>query len=94
LSNTVVNVKQHSTTADRIVAARNFSSRYNLDEINVSIYVGPISDSSAPYFNEFEIVFKPWPLRIFAFDNGVLDYISEPVDCEVDICELIDWINK
>lgn len=44
--------------------------------------------------DSFEAVYKPWPLRIYAFSGSTLQLNMEPHGCELRLQELTGWLSS
>ena len=70
--NEVVNIKQHETFSQRLMAARSLYAANDLHKCNLRVLTDTMD-------NEFNDVFGAWPLRYFVFGkNGSLELFSEP----------------
>lgn len=62
---------------------------------NLEKYVSdPPTNDDNDLVTNFEIRYKPWPFRMYGFNNLILSFASEPQECETVIETLLDWINK
>ena len=68
----------------RIKYAKDFNKNYHFE---------PIMLVSPPeLIISFELIYKPWPFRMFGFNGYNLEFASEPQDCETHISDLVQWI--
>lgn len=82
-----VSIKQSVLDEDRELSV----ATYCTNVTNMEKYVAPVSTKDIT--QNFEIVYKPWPFRIFGFIGNVLSFASEPKDQETVVETLFDWIK-
>jgi hypothetical protein len=64
---------------------------------NMVKYVSiPINDTDTPMTlaRNFELVYKPWPLRIYGFEGKTLSFVSQPEECETLVERVFDWVAQ
>ena len=75
---------KHQNISDRLVCVEKLIKEYNVD---VPVYADNME-------NEFETKFAAWPFRYFVSQEQTILKISEPIDSEVDITELFDFLKN
>lgn len=70
--NKVVNIKQHKTFSERLMAARSLYATYDLHKYDIRVLTDTMD-------NDFNTMFEAWPVRYFVFGkNNRLELFSEP----------------
>ena len=87
-NNEIVSVKQPKLLLERVELARGFVDKFGLGpEMKVLV-------DDPEQGNLFEVAYAPWPIRIYAIENGVVKFISAPTDCTHDVTELRTWLEQ
>jgi len=84
--NKPVIVNQTRSLENRIISANDFIQKYN--------FLPKMYISSPELLVNFEIIYKPWPFRIYGFEGNNITFASEPKDCETHLDDIVDWIKK
>lgn len=77
-----VRVDQTRTLAARISRAAAVAAQYGYSDVLV-----------APPEGTFELLYRPWPFRIFGFDDTTVTLSLEPLQCSPDLHQLAAWLN-
>jgi hypothetical protein len=80
-----IEVNQSYDLAGRIALAKDFAACYHFEP--------PMLISPPDLLINFELVYKPWPFRIYGFDGFDVGFASEPKDCETYVCDVVRWIE-
>ena len=82
-----VSVRQPKKLSERIQVAKMFLERYSLTEMPTLV-----DDPEAG--NPFSEMFKPWPIRFYIVQQGIMKYIAEPSGCEYSLTDFIRALEK
>ena len=74
-------VESHKTIEDRMKCIEMFKKNNN---VKFPIYP---DDMESTFMNTF----ASWPVRCYIIKNEIIEYISQPVDGEIDFCEIFDF---
>ena len=83
----IVDIKQPKQISERVVLAQRFVNTFDLGEELKVLVDNPETG------NPFESKYAPWPIRIYVIENGVMQFISSPTNCEHDVTELRAWLE-
>ena len=80
-----VEIKQHTSVADRLVAARNFTTDYTL---HPSMAVAADNED-----NVFVDQYASWPFRYWGFEGGYVKVKNMPEGDAVSLDGLTEWLT-
>ena len=79
-------IRQSYDLDSRINLANEFKKNYNFLP---RLYISP-----PDLLLNFEIIYKPWPFRIYGFDGFNISFASEPEACITYTDKVVEWIEK
>jgi len=83
-SGEVVSIRQHRTLDERIHAAKQFQSVY---QVPFPLMVDGID-------NAFEDVFCTWPFRFYVVSSGLIAYQAQPRNCTYELGPLVEVLEQ
>ncbi len=91
IDNKPICIKQTIDLETRTETAQNFAKDYGFD--NWDILICPPVKNQYESFDNFELIYKPWPFRIYGFSKNMITFASEPKLCETKIDDLHYWLS-
>ncbi|CAG8487459.1 13095_t:CDS:2, partial [Racocetra fulgida] len=80
----VVDVKEHRTLTDRLIAAREMIKN---TELEIPVLADTMDDT-------FLKLYSPWPFRFFVVVDGILKLVGMPKEAHYDTTDLVECLDK